>query len=192
MPTSVRLLISAPSSPEAMKLWMASMSLVTRLIRSPVCFWSWIGERKPLDVGVERPAQIVHHPLADAGGDVFLRVGADRADGGDCQHGEGGELQNRELVRAGGGEDQLVQPSVRGLRLQHVVEDHFQRPRLRQVRGAFHEYGHDAYYQARGVRSQQMPEGEPRTPRISSHGVRAASGRWSLRHLDHLPAKVLH
>ena len=41
MPTSVRLLISAPSSPEAMKLWMASMSLVRRLMRSPVCFRSW-------------------------------------------------------------------------------------------------------------------------------------------------------
>ncbi len=38
MPTSVMLLISAPSNPDAMKVWIESMSLVRRLMRSPVCF----------------------------------------------------------------------------------------------------------------------------------------------------------
>ena len=36
MPTSVRTLVTMPSSAEVTKSWIVSMSLVTRLIRSPV------------------------------------------------------------------------------------------------------------------------------------------------------------
>ena len=40
MPTSVITLTSMPSSAELMKSWTASMSLVTRVIRSPLRVWS--------------------------------------------------------------------------------------------------------------------------------------------------------
>ncbi len=129
---------------------------------------------KALNVRVKRVPKVVHDPLAQVGGNVFLRVTAHRAHSGDHQHGQRGEFQNRDLVRAGGAEDQLVQPSVPVLRLQHVVQNHLERPWLRQRGQAFDEYRGDPDRQAFCVGPEQAPYGEP----------------W--RHWDHLGAKVLH
>ena len=86
---------------------------------------------------------------------IFFGVTADGADGGDDQHGEGGELQDGKLFDAGGREDELVQPSVRGLGFQYVVENDLERPRFRKVRYAFDDYSDDAEGEATGVGAQQ-------------------------------------
>ena len=84
MPTSVSTLTRMPSSAELMKSWIDFD--VARDPRDQVAGARLVvfGERQPLDVVVERPAQVVPHPLADAGGQVLLEVGADGADDRDA------------------------------------------------------------------------------------------------------------
>ena len=161
MPTSVRLLTNAPSKPEAMKLWMASISLVTRLIRSPVCLLIMVGERQPLNVGVERSAQVVHYPLTHAGGQVLLGVGAARIDSGDRQSRKRGEAQNGVRACANGVEDQIVEPAVSGcaMHLEHVVDHDLQRPRLQNIRESLTDYRQQAEGEHAVVRSQQVLPG---------------------------------
>src|SRR5580698_9553852 len=94
MPTRVMTFTSMPSSAELMKSWTASMSLVTRVIRSP---------------------QVVPHPLADAGRQVFLEVGADGADNRDHRHCRHGEVDDGvDAVAEESGHDPL-QPIGKGL-----------------------------------------------------------------------------
>ena len=59
-----------------------------------------IGERQALDMRIERLPQIVHDPLADAGGKILFGVGADGVEDRDHQDGDGGELQDAEFVVA--------------------------------------------------------------------------------------------
>ena len=72
MPTSVTTSTRIPSSPETMKRLDgvdvdgdAADEVAGRLLIV-------VGEREPLHVGVDEAAQIVRHPLADVGGEVFL------------------------------------------------------------------------------------------------------------------------
>ena len=51
-----------------------------------------------MDMLVERPPQVVHHPLADAGGQIFFRVGADRSHDRDHRHRQHREIQHRKFV----------------------------------------------------------------------------------------------
>ena len=50
-----------------------------------------IGKRETLDMGVNRPPQIVGDPLADVGGEVLFGVGAQRVSNGDEEDGDAGE-----------------------------------------------------------------------------------------------------
>ena len=143
-----------------MKLWMASISLVTRLIRSPVCLLVVVGQREALDVRVQCLAQIVHHPLADAGGEIFFGVGANGADGRDSEREQGGPAQHRQPVVAGHRQDQVVEPAVRVLRPQHVVEHNFQRPGLQEIGGRLAHDRHDCNGQSSGVGPQQVTDGK--------------------------------
>ncbi len=69
-----------------------------------------VGERQPLDVGIERAPQVVHHPLADAGGQIFLGVRTDRSDDGDHQRRDRSQLQNSEAAVARRGKQGLAVP----------------------------------------------------------------------------------
>ena len=57
-----------------------------------------ISERQPLDLRVEGTPQVVHYPLAGAGGEVLLRVAASRSGDGDDQRGGCREAQNSQPV----------------------------------------------------------------------------------------------
>ena len=74
-----------------------------------------ISQREPLNVYVKRLPQIVHHPLAYAGGQQLLGIAAQRSDDGDDDHRNGGELQYRELIAASQILDQKVQPAAGNL-----------------------------------------------------------------------------
>ena len=74
IPSNVRLLTSAPNSPEVMKVWIASMSLVRRLVRPPSKLVVVVIERKSVDMRVQGLAKIVHHILAHAGGQISLGI----------------------------------------------------------------------------------------------------------------------
>ena len=76
MPTSVSALVSMPSSAEVTKSWIVSMSLVTRLMRSPVRCRVVLGQRQAMNVVIEHAPQVVHDPLADVGGEIVLQIGA--------------------------------------------------------------------------------------------------------------------
>ena len=54
-----------------------------------------LGERQALDLLVQEPPQVVAHPLADAGGQVFLPIRAEGANHGDAGDGGDGEVQRR-------------------------------------------------------------------------------------------------
>ena len=58
------------------------------------------GQRQPLNVVVQGPAQVVPHPLADARRQVFLEVGADGADNRNDRDRGYGEVQNCIVVLA--------------------------------------------------------------------------------------------
>ena len=62
-----------------------------------------IRERQALDMRVKRAPQVVHHPLADAGGEILFGVGANCVHESDGEHGDGGKLQNRQPIGADGG-----------------------------------------------------------------------------------------
>ena len=100
-----------------------------------------IGEREPLDVRVQRSAQIMHDPLADAGGNVFFAVGTERVEDGDDEDGDGGIAQDVQTILADRMVDEVVQPAGAGLGSDYVVENDFERPRLQQVRDAFADHG---------------------------------------------------
>ena len=74
-----------------------------------------VGKRKPLDMGIERPPQVVHDPLADAGGEILFRVGAKRIRHGNEEHRKHRKFQDGETVASHGGEDEPIQPAVHGL-----------------------------------------------------------------------------
>ena len=48
------------------------------------------------------------------------------------------------------------EPSRHRFGSQHVVEDHLQRPRLQQVRGALHDHGGERHREQLPVRPQQL------------------------------------
>ncbi len=118
-----------------------------------------IGEREPLHVRVQGAPQVVHHPLAGAGGEIFLGVGAGRPENGNHQRGDGGEAQNRQRVGSGGGDHQVIQPAVslRRARLQHVVEDDLQGPWLEEVGNGFADHRQEPEREGPGMRAQEMP-----------------------------------
>jgi hypothetical protein len=72
MPMSVSVLVPIPSSAVVMKSWTASISVVTRAIRSP-------RRDRPCSAS-DRTAEIVRDPLPDARRQVFFDETAERAD----------------------------------------------------------------------------------------------------------------
>ena len=134
------------------------MSLVTRVIRSPVRDFVVFGQRQPLNVVVQRPAQVVPHPLADARRQVFLEVGADGADDRNDRDRGHGEVQNCIVVLAEQPGNNSAQPSRKFLRLQNVVDDNLDRPRLENVRERFAQHGHQRDGQRLPVRTNQVDD----------------------------------
>ena len=101
MPTSVSAFTSMPSSAEVMKSLNRFDIAGDPADQVSGSLFVVFGQRQVMDVLIERAPQVVHHPLADAGGKIFFRVGADRADNGDHRHRQHREVQDRELVLSG-------------------------------------------------------------------------------------------
>ena len=85
--------------------------------------FSMLRERQPLNAVIEQQAEIVRHPLADAGRQVFFDVRANGADDRDEHHRGEGELQHRRRVVAEHAEDRRVEQSRQTFPLQNVVDD---------------------------------------------------------------------
>ena len=141
-----------------MKSWTAPMSLVTRVIRSPVRDCVVFGERQPLNVVVQRPPQVVSHPLADARGQVFLEVGADRADDRNERDRGDGEVHDRAGVLAEQPGHDPAEHRRKLLRLQNVVDDDLDGPRLEDVRERFAQHGDQRDGQRLPVRPNQVDD----------------------------------
>ena len=158
MPTSVITLTSMPSSAELMKSWTGFD--VAGDPRDQVAGPRLVvfGERQPLNVVVERPAQVVSHPLTDARGQVFLEVGADGADNRNDRDRGYGEVQNRIVVLAEQPGHDSAKPSGKLLRLQNVIDDNLDRPRLENVRERFAQHGHQRERQRLPVRPNQVDD----------------------------------
>ena len=76
------------------------MSLVTAADQVSGSLFVVIRQRHSLNVEIERAAQIVGDPLADAGREVFFCVGANRVQRAMAQHRHAGEIQDGEFVGA--------------------------------------------------------------------------------------------
>ena len=58
------------------------------------------GKRESLNVTVEHPPQVMHHPLANAGGQVLFTIGAERTDDRYHEHAEDRKVENGKLISA--------------------------------------------------------------------------------------------
>ena len=109
---------------------------------------------------VQHLPEVMHHPLADAGGQILLRIAADRVEEGDHQHGDSGEFQDAELIVTREVRNPVVEPAARLLVAQYVVQYDFQRPRLEQVGYAFSNDGCKPNKKRLAVRLQQSGDVE--------------------------------
>ena len=138
------------------------------------------GERQPLDVVVEGPAQVVPHPLAHAGRQVLLEVRADGADNRDARHGGHGEVQHGiRALAEDPGHDAAQEPRQR-LRLQDVVDDDLDGPRLENVRERLAQHGDERQRQRLPVRPDEVDD-----PQRPGRGSRLRRGVWLVGHAVH-------
>ncbi len=138
-----------------MKVWMESMSDVTRLMRSPVRRGVVVGERELLHVGVQVAAQVVRHPLADAGRKVLVAVGEDGVQQGDDHDAGAGQQQTGGEGRCPPCGHDLVQPAVGLAVADHIVQNDLQRPWLQNVRSTFTKDAGEPEPELAAVRPQQ-------------------------------------
>ena len=61
-------------------------------------FFIVFGERKLVNMLIQRPPQVVHDPLPNAGSQVRLQIGAERSHYRDYGHSRYRESEDRELV----------------------------------------------------------------------------------------------
>ena len=88
------------------------MSLVTRLIRSPVRA-SRLRKGEAMDVVIEGTPHVVGNPLAYAGGEIFFDVAAGAADDSDDDDRADRDIQDSEIVRPGNAmHDSASQPGI--------------------------------------------------------------------------------
>src|SRR5438445_13333157 len=90
-----------------------------------------------LNMGVKHPPQVVHHPLADAGCQVFFGVRAESPDCGDDERTDGGKLYESQLIGTECRQNEIIEPSMHWTVTENVVQYKFQRPRLQKIRKAF-------------------------------------------------------
>lgn len=115
-----------------------------------------IGERETLHPGIQPAPQIVHDPLASAGGEVFLDVGADGAHQCDREGRQRCKPEDRLPILANGGNNPAVQPAVRWPRSKDIVENDLQRPRFQQIGDSLANSRQEPGGQSLGMWSQQL------------------------------------
>jgi len=96
-----------------------------------------ISQREPLDVGINRPPQIVCNPLPHVGCKVLLCVSAHRVSYGYDKDGDAGEDENVARRGSGGRHDEFMNPAMLILALEKVVQNDLERPRLKEAGYAF-------------------------------------------------------
>src|ERR1051325_10924942 len=118
---------------------------------------------------VEGLPKIVHHPLADAGGQILFRVGADGIDNGDDDYGEHRHLEHRHFIPACHGVNQFVQPAVGGAVAKYIVQYNLQRPWLEQVGCANTNHGKQTDAELPSVGPEQRGYREAARIGLSGH-----------------------
>ena len=97
-------------------------------------------------------------PLADAGRQILLAVGADGIDDGDEQDSDTGEFKRGHFVGAKVLMHPLQHLAVVAFGVQNIVEHNFQRPWLQQVSRSFSQHGNEPKQQWTGVRPEKLPD----------------------------------
>ena len=93
-----------------------------------------VRQRKSLNLRVECPPHLVQHPLADRHSQRLFGIRTAGAQRRDRQHRQSRKTQNRQRLVSGKPQDDLVQPPLARVPLQHRVDNDLQRPGLQQVR----------------------------------------------------------
>src|SRR5581483_4389285 len=118
-----------------------------------------IRKRKLLNVAVENAPQIMHHPLPDAGREIFFEVRTNRAEYGNHDDREDREIENGKLICADYA-DRARQPIRHALRSKHVIEDNFQRPRIEQIGNALANDSEECERKCRPVRIKNVGDAD--------------------------------
>ena len=130
-----------------------------------------VGERQALNVLIDGAPQIVSHPLTHARRQIFLQVSADGADDRDERDGGDREVQRRVFVPGEQAVHDRAERSRQLLRLEDVVDDHLDRPRLENVGDRFAEHRQQRERQRLPVRAKKVSDlhaGAPAVICISS------------------------
>src|ERR1051325_3618800 len=98
---------------------------------------------------VKGASQVVHDPLADTGGEGFLRVETHRVEQSEGAACSSGKFQVGKLVLTNNPNDEVVQPAMHWPRAQHIIKHNLERPGLKQVGGAFSRYCNQANQDSR-------------------------------------------
>ena len=113
-------------------------------------------KRKPVQMLVDADAQIVGHPLPDAGGVVIVDVGGDRREDGNHQRRDAGEQRDAEGVAT---ETVVMRPREPMRQLvvsKRVVEDQLKRPRRREAHRDLDQHGDENDYQPAPVGPHEL------------------------------------
>jgi hypothetical protein len=94
--------------------------------------------------------------LAHGSGDILLNVGAAGAQGRDSENGQRGKADHAKLISPERRLKPIIQPPLRGLGAQDIIEDHFERPGFQQIGRTFPRDGHKANHQQLKMWAEQV------------------------------------
>src|SRR3981189_998853 len=106
-----------------------------------------------LHVGVNPSTQIVRHPLANAGGQVFFAVGGDSIQNSDGHDRDAGKLYRGKLISSQELVDKLRQTGFSGMTLKDFVQYDLERPGLQEAGDCFAQNSNQTEGQRSGMRS---------------------------------------
>src|SRR6185369_1504788 len=107
---------------------------------------------------IENAPQVVHYPLTDRRGQIFLRVCAECTGDSNQNDSDNGEVKNTNLIETKSRTKQSCHPHRQMLRAEHVVEDNFQRPGFEQIGDRLTQHREERKREHATVRSQQVSE----------------------------------
>src|SRR5258708_33227067 len=113
-------------------------------------------QRQPLDVVVQSAAQVMSHPLTHTRCQIFLEVGTESADNCDDRHRGDSEVQNCIVTMAEYLANRSTQTSWDFVRPLYIVDNNFDRPRLKDVGDRFTQHGHQREGEGFPVRTNQV------------------------------------
>ena len=140
-------------------------------------------QREPVQVVIQRPAQIQRDALADRCGQVLLHERARGPEAGDGEQPEHGGVEERQRCRAEDGP--AGHRRRQRLAAQHVVDDELERPRLPDGGRALDRHGGERQREQPAVRTHEPPEALFASYRRACRGLAVATresrhGYWTV------------